>query len=232
MSIADKLTTIAENVPRVYEAGAVSIWAGIQDCGKRTDYAYAFCRNTLTTFNPPYGFDDITNVQYMFLQASELADLSHITINIISKNPNLMYMCCNCYKLKKPPVITFTAPVVKTYTAMYANCINLEEANIYFGDGSQNPISIRNSMQNTFFKCENLENITFSGKGSPLYLDLSYCKALTYESLLSLKGALMDVSAAQAGIYSIKVSEESYSLLTETDITDFETLGWTISTEE
>lgn len=230
MTIAEKLTTIAENIPRIYESGAVSIWGGIQDMGKRKDYSYAFSRNALTTFNPPYEFNDIANVQYMFLQASNLEDLSHITINITNQNPNLMYMCCNCYKLRKPPMITFTASVVKTYTAMFANCIQLEECNIYFGDGSQNPISIRNSMQNTFFKCEALKNITFSGKGSPIYLDLSYCKALSYNSLLSLKNALMDVSGAEAGTYSITVSTESYDLLTETDIADFTALGWTITT--
>lgn len=230
MTIADKLTTIAENIPRIYEAGAVSVWGGIQDMGRRKDYSYAFARSTFTAFNPPFGFDDITNVQYMFLQASNLEDLSHITINITNQNPNLMYMCCNCYKLKKPPMITFTAPVVKTYTSMFANCIQLEECNIYFGDGSQDPISVRSSMQNTFFKCEDLKSITFSGKGSPLYLDLSYCKALSYESLLSLKDALMDVSGAEEGTYSIKVSAESYELLTETDIADFTALGWTIIT--
>ena len=61
MSIADKLTTVAENVPKVYEAGKKAeyddFWKAYQSNGNRTVYQYAFYRQYWkngTTYNPKY----------------------------------------------------------------------------------------------------------------------------------------------------------------------------------
>ena len=230
-AFSKKIRMVADvNYRNGKNAQALEFWKSIQNDGKREDYSYAFARITGTNFEPLYPFDNVSNVQYMFLQASEIVDLSDVVINVTNQNPNLMYMFCNCYKLRQPPRLTFTAPVVKVYTSMFANCLSLEECEIYLGDGTQDPIKVRNSMQNTFFKCENLKHITFSGKGSPLYLDLSSCQLLTQDSLMSLKNALMDVSGAVSGVYTIKLSTDSYNLLTETDIDGFINLGWTVTT--
>lgn len=59
MSIADKLTTVAENVPKVYEAGKQAeydaFWDAFQNNGNRTSYAHAFrtgWRDSI--YNPKY----------------------------------------------------------------------------------------------------------------------------------------------------------------------------------
>ena len=61
MSIADKLTTVAENMPKVYEAGQQAeydrFWDAYQENGNRTHYAYAFYRWSDAVFSPKY---DIT----------------------------------------------------------------------------------------------------------------------------------------------------------------------------
>ena len=60
MSIADKLTTVAENVPKVYEAGRKAEydaeWDERQEYGNRIDHRYFFAGNGWTsyTFNPKY----------------------------------------------------------------------------------------------------------------------------------------------------------------------------------
>ena len=56
MSISDKLTTVAENVPKVYEAGKKAeydeFWDTIQNFGKREVYYYTFCN--IDAYSPYY----------------------------------------------------------------------------------------------------------------------------------------------------------------------------------
>lgn len=64
MSIADKITTIADKLPEVYESGKDAgerkaydtFWDNYQENGKRTIYRYAFCGAgwNKDTFNPKY----------------------------------------------------------------------------------------------------------------------------------------------------------------------------------
>lgn len=77
MSIAEKLTTIAENEQKVYEAGKAkecdTFWDVYQRNGSRTNYTYAF-----------YGYgwyDDIYNPKYTIkpVQGNAVYGLSYIT---------------------------------------------------------------------------------------------------------------------------------------------------------
>ena len=58
MSIADKLTTIAENEQKVYDAGKKAeydrFWDAYQNKGKKTSYQYGFCGWTDEAFKPKY----------------------------------------------------------------------------------------------------------------------------------------------------------------------------------
>ena len=89
MSIAEKLTTIAENERKVFETGKKAeqdyFWEIFQNSGKRTNYAYAFydCWND-ETFNPKYPIDVGTgtnNTTYAFTY-SEITDTK---VEIIAK---------------------------------------------------------------------------------------------------------------------------------------------------
>ena len=83
MSIAEKLTTIAENVPKVYEAGAKSqydaFWDSFQENGNRNIYSHGFNGGgwTQETLNPKYlvkPIDSSSTSQYgiqMFYRANE-----------------------------------------------------------------------------------------------------------------------------------------------------------------
>ena len=102
MSIADKLTTIAENQEKVYEAGKQEgnqaeydeYWDYIQKNGTLTSYNYAFCGFTWNAknFKPKYPMQ-VTSANHMFWCFSradfvEKADLSQFNIDF-SKCTNL-----------------------------------------------------------------------------------------------------------------------------------------------
>ena len=106
MSIAEKLTTIAENEQKVYESGQKSgydngynegkiegynegkadgirseydrFWDNYQNYGKRQSYMYAFCQNnwTLETFKPKYDLKVNGSAAGMFYQCKLNIDLA------------------------------------------------------------------------------------------------------------------------------------------------------------
>ena len=89
MSIAEKLTTVAENVSKVYEAGKKSeyddFWDRYQINGTRTSYSYAFAGEGwgAINFKPKYTIKP-KNAQYMFaqMQTSAWEDVSLDTSNM------------------------------------------------------------------------------------------------------------------------------------------------------
>lgn len=215
----------------------ISYWDGLQQNGEREDYSYAFCNASYPVLNPQHPIN-ANRVMYMFMGCTELINANNILVNITSENPNMMYACANCIKMTKAPLFNFiNVPIVKTYTSMYAGCVLLEDAIIYWGDGTADPITQRNSCQNMFYRCERLKNIDF-GKaetGSPLYLDLSYAKELTMESVLSLYNSLKTIDAEKAqtdgSIHDITISTETMNLIKSEApdiINNFAQKGWNL----
>jgi len=195
-------------------------WDSVQANGYRRDYSYAFANTAYKTLNPSY---DIIceRCVYMFMNAQELISLANVNINVISSNPNMSYLCMGCINLINAPVMAFdysAATSVRTWVSAFANCVSLESADIYLGTGQQNPVTVRNNMANCFFKCKNLKNLTFSGVGSPINLDLSYAADISVESLESLSNCLMDVSQAEAGVYEIIINQNQQIKLNENKI--------------
>ena len=80
MNIAEKLTKIAENVPKVYEAGKKadydSFWDAYQQSGNRVLYDFAFAGNGWNdnTFKPKYDIIPSWNIVNMFYK-SAITDL-------------------------------------------------------------------------------------------------------------------------------------------------------------
>ena len=209
-------------------------WDSIQARGERTDYSYAFANTTYKTINPSYELI-CDKCVYMFMNAKEMTDLSNITLNIVSQNPNMSYLCMGCINLINAPVMAFsnsTAIAVRTWISAFANCVLLESVQIYFGTGEQNPAGVRNNMANCFFKCRRLKNVTFSGCGSPINLDLSYAEDLSTQSLQSLAESLMDVSA-ESGTYEIIINADQQSKLELSQLTEsFTQKGWSLNVTE
>ena len=74
MSISEKLTTIAENEQKVYDAGKKAEWSDfwdeLQSNGKRTGYGYRFRGWTDAMFYPKYDLNVVDNCTYMFYSTS------------------------------------------------------------------------------------------------------------------------------------------------------------------
>lgn len=102
MSIADKLTQIAENEQAVFEAGKKSeydtFWDVYQENGNMTYYAYAFAGVgwTQSVFKPKYNIVPVTPTS-MF-SSSRIVDIRPQTIGVdvdFSKCTSFYYLCSN-----------------------------------------------------------------------------------------------------------------------------------------
>lgn len=135
MSIADKLATVAENVPKVFEAGKQAeydhFWDAYQDNGNRTSYLYGFMGYGWTdeTFKPKYPLTFITNATSMFNYSSvehidcELGFDTYISLNSTFHKSKVKRIS----KFKSDHTITFPDNA-------FSSCTNLTD--ISFVEGS------------------------------------------------------------------------------------------------
>ena len=123
MSIADKLTTIAENEQKVYDAGAKSeydkFWDNIQNYGKQKSYQYLFGGRAWTpdTFKPKYSFN-ASDYRYAFWYFGD----PNKPIDLLA--------------LEKEQNITMRYKGVYTYTFAYANVTTVPTVDVSVGYGT------------------------------------------------------------------------------------------------
>lgn len=206
-------------------------WAEFQHNGSRTDYSYAFANWNSESIAPIYGLNNVDKCMYALMNCRELKDGRSITFNITNDNPNMMYVCVNCVNMTNAPQFVFAAaPLVRTYTSMYASCYKLKTATVYWGNGTADPIGDRCHCQNMFFRCYDLETIDFGNEktGSPQYLDLSYASKLSNDSVLSLAKSLFDVSSATSGSYEITLATAIKNNLPADTLKIFSDKGWSV----
>lgn len=126
MSIANKLTKVAENVPKVYEAGKNAeynrFWDTLQKNGAKANYNYAFTGAIWTdaVYNPKY--DIICLGALSAFRQSYITD-SKVTIDV--SNVNSTYMFFDCPNLKTVRKIIVTEN--NLFTGCFQNCTALEE---------------------------------------------------------------------------------------------------------
>lgn len=140
MTTAEKLTTIAANQEKVYNAGyekgnteggnAVynTFWDYYQDSGNRTDYQYAFSysgwRNA--NFKPKYPLTNITNAANMFTRCK----LTKIEVPLdISNSSSASMMFNNAQSLATISEITIGTKVTNC-SNMFASCSALKNIKI------------------------------------------------------------------------------------------------------
>lgn len=166
MSIAEKLTTVAENVPKVYGAGIQaerdSLWGTLQNSAHRNFlYAFAYERFNDATFNPIQDFIASSNTnsfQNMFYNNAAITDTK----------------------------VGFDARKTSHIGAMFYNAKNLKEIRkIIIGS---NVVSGGN---NAFTGCKNLKKICFEGEIC-LSLNMKDCSGLSRVSLENIVNHLSD----------------------------------------
>lgn len=194
MSIAEKITKIAENEKKVYDAGKKSeydaFWDSYQDNGKRTDYSLAFggAGWNEEIFKPKYAIAP-TNAYMMFYQNKSIKDLSAVSIDT-SKCTNFQY--------------TFSAPaltkigVVDTTSAnglfqTFYNSTSLVEIEKIILKPSTS--SAKQTLSQVFNLCSSLEKVEFEGEIKTNGFNVQWSTKLNKSSIISIINALSDTTS-------------------------------------
>lgn len=249
MSIAEKLTTIAENEQRVFEAGKTAewneLWDGLQDYGKRTLYQY-FCNKNIfimdkdtkpwLNFKPKYDLKP-TNAQSMFQSfntnasaglgyESVIVDLTQwledLDVTLDTSNcTNAQNMFYNCHGFSRIPFLDFS------------NCTGANSLAYFM---AQNPtiqtIDGIKSSENTawdsrsFASGNNVGHCIFSGVIAKS-LSLSNTK-LDKESLLSVLNTLKDLTGTGTTL-TLTLGATLQAKLTDTEKAIATQKGWTLT---
>lgn len=197
MSIAEKLQTIAENVPKVYNAGYEkgkseggtdthydTFWDSYQDNGNRTDYFHAFSGQGWNdeTFNPKYPMKPV-NAESMFGWSgiSKIECGEGKAIDFVN--------CTNLYDcFRSMANLTEVGDI---------NGANITSMNICFQDCRKLvkigtiTVNEKTTFTNIFNLCISLTTVKFKGTIGKK-IDLGYSALLSKESIVSTINALSD----------------------------------------
>lgn len=225
MNIADKLTTIAENEQRVYEAGKQSeydkFWNAIQTAGERTDYEYAFAGYGWTgeIFKPKYDMN--VSHSLMMFRYSLITDLTNLSINIDFSKSRTAKQIFEYSAIKH--IGDFNVSGVRDSgetTGMFSNCLMLHTIDKFTvkSDGTS-------LFTNTFENCPALKNITVEGViGQNISFNLS---PLTVASMNSIIAHLKDYSST-GGTHTLTLKKDRETMLTAEEKAVATGKGWSL----
>ena len=251
MSIADKLTTIAENEQKVYEAGQAqgeeamldAMWEAIQSGGQRTTYnSSLFDETTFTkkTFKPKYDIRPTGANCYMWTQKA-----------VPDKEKIRTEGQVNMIELEKERGIAFDFSNVQNFMAAFSgglfshlSTIDLKSATtlamIFYGgylSGAYNDLMIKRIERlicydtnnfvngNCFDYQYSIEYIGFEGVVATS-IDLKDCP-LTVESINKLFACLKDYSTL-GGTYTVTLKADRENMLTAEEKAVATNKGWTL----
>lgn len=193
MSIADKLTTIAENEQKVFDAGKQAeydyFWDNFQINGERTDYqeafAYAYWNNNI--FKPKYDLV-LTNGTSMFYYNKEITNIKASLENcgVVLDTSGATTLANMFYRAKSEEIPTIdVSSATDTSRMFYSEDIITIEKVIF----SENTVIA----SNIFNSAKGLKNIVIGGE---ICSDISFsaCTKLTHDSLMSIINHLKDFS--------------------------------------
>lgn len=206
MSIAEKLTTIAENEQRVYNAGFAKgnsegydfgfqtgslageeqgkqaerdwFWDTMQQNGNRTDYLYAFAGNIWSdeTYDPKHTITPTTNAQLMYAY-SRITDTK---VDIDMTAATTIYNCAEAFS---------NAMQLKTIRKLI--------------------VDERIPMHNHFTGCTALQNITIEGVIAR-NVNVSACP-LTRASIENVVGALSDTVTGRTATFKTAAVDAAFT---------------------
>ena len=228
MSIAEKLTTIAENVPKVYDAGknagkaeeSRAWWDCFTNKNTRTTYDYAFYQSNFNLleggFNPPYTLKP-SYAGYIFRSARGVTKIKKEHFDW-SNNASANYMCCYCYDLEE--VEEFE--IGNNHMWTFSDCTKLKTIGKFT---LRSGCTIKS--EHPFANCNSLENIIFDGV-IPNSVSFQWCSKLTVESMKSLISSLQDYSGTdKAFAYTISFHADALARLNAEGATSPNNNLWT-----
>lgn len=242
MSIADKLTQIAENEQKVYNAGYEkgkaesepagdshydAFWDVYQKNGERTEYTGAFRGEGWTdeTFDPKYNIiintRQWTTVDSVF-SMSKITDFDKILQKrglVIEAHGVVNYL--------------FNGSAVTRVTIDLGDTINTGLNFMFLSCNSLKKVEIKNfsndyELHGWFTGCVALEDLTFTGT-SKLggKIDVSACSLLTRESLLNIVDVLRDYSGTTTS-KTLSIGSTNLAKLSESELALATEKGWTV----
>ncbi|MBQ6998302.1 MAG: hypothetical protein IJN62_00745 [Clostridia bacterium] len=229
MSIADKLTTIAENEQKVYDKGVtdgnnemdLKHLECITGNGKRTSWNYFLTGTDYTGYTFPATVKVSGNNRYYFSNMFYDYRGTHLPANIdlsgIAENTILTGWFTWSTKLVEIPDMGLPAVSFDSITA----CTALKKIEVIRCNGTNSVLQFSN--------CPNLEEIRIEGT---IGKNVSFYNSplLTYETLMSIINALKDYSEDTSGtVYTCSIGSANLEKLAEEEQQIATDKGWTLS---
>lgn len=234
--IATKLTTVAENQQKVYDAGKQAeydaFWDAYQTIGERVNYQASFGGGgwTNATFKPKYDINP-TNASAMFMY-SAIANLE-VALNNAGVTLDLRNAASTSQMFAGSAVIVLPELDLRgctygsgTLYQMFMACKNL---------ATIRKIILKNAgtdrfTANDFSGCVALENVVFEGVIGRNGLSLASSTKLTHDSLVSIINCLADYSGDTSGTtWKITIGSANIAKLTEDELSIAYNKGWTVA---
>lgn len=219
MSIAEKLTAIAENVSKVYEAGQNAeydrFWNGYQEDGNRRNYDYAFRGSGWTdeTYKPKYPIIAIGSLEAAYRQC-KITRLTNIETSGVTSFSTTFYLnSIAIYDKLDFSKATNTQNAFAHSTAVHT-IVELVSSDVTVW------------ATNTFQNCYNLENLNITGTIATNFTFSS--SGITHDSLISIINALKDYSA-EGGTHTCTIGSTNLGKLTDTEKAIATEKGWTLA---
>lgn len=191
MKISDKLALIAENTPKVFDAGKQAahdaFWDDYQQNGNRQDYAGAFGGEGWTdkTFQPKYDMRP-TRADYMFRKCL-ISDLDFILTHVLDGRTLDFSNCTNMTEaFSNAPNLTSVGVIdVRKAGANIANMFSYSNVSYI-----SKLIVGENNVFTYFGEMRNLEHVIFEGTIKKSGINLQWSTKLDQESITSIINCL------------------------------------------
>lgn len=226
MSIAEKLTAIAENEQKVFDAGKDSYWSAIWDCiqngGNVTfEMTGLFCGSFWNddTFRPKYDIVPPASSQYLF-KGCHITDLKGLleqcgkTFN--SSNAVNFYEMFAGSTITRIP--TVDARKASSLGSTFNRCAALKSVDKLI-------VSASTTYQSLFNDCSELEDIVFDGTIGQNFM-MYNCDKLTHDSLMSILNCL---ETKTEGTWTVTLGTTNLAKLTDAEKVIATEKGWTLA---
>lgn len=232
MSIADKLTTIAENQQKVFDAGAKAesdrFWDEIQKNGTRNTYERAFSQWSSEYIRPKYKVVPITStgVQLMFSGCQKLRKVEAEYFDFSQKETGTTntqgyyYVFSDCYALEEIEDIGLIPQ--NNYQYAFRRCRKLHTI-------AKMGVDENTKFSNTFEECAVLENLMIDGTIGQNGFDVHWSTSLTHDSLMSIINALGNKTGTSGTSWVCTLGSANLAKLTDTEKAIATQKGWTLA---
>lgn len=230
MTVAEKLTTIAENEQKVFDAGkdagTDAFWDVVQNGGNRNDYSYAFIRWDAEYIRPKYkvaaynsrdGLSTFNACGNLKKVEAAYFDFSQKPTDNSSNNGGYNYTFNECRRLEEVEDIGLNPQSI--YHATFYACNALHTiARIGVDENTR--------FYRAFIGCYELQNLTVDGVIGQDGFDVGTSTKLTHDSLMSIINAL---ESKTEGTWTVTLGATNLAKMTDAEKAIATEKGWTLA---